>query len=86
MSIKIGHTYRHKKTGGRYEAEGLMKLQISHETLMKVCPFLNKVQALDICFGLERISFVSYSSRLDHNQIFGRPESEFLDGRFEIEE
>lgn len=83
-SIKIGKTYRHKKRGGLYEAEGLMKLQIGPETLMKIARLEPKT-AEKVSNALEKISFVSYSSKDDDSQIYGRPETEFLDGRFELE-
>ena len=85
-SVRIGGTYRHKKRGTKYEAEGLMKLQINPETLLRLVPDLRQRHAQDLHEALERISFVSYSSKDDDNQIFGRPETEFLDGRFELEE
>ena len=83
MSIKIDGIYRHKKRGGKYKAEGLMKLQISPETIRRIAPLLSLSDALHVSGALERVSFVSYSSIDDDSQIFGRPESEFLDGRFE---
>lgn len=80
--IRIGGIYRHKKTGRLYEAEGLMKLQIGKETLCRIVPGLQVEYAAQICAALERVSFISYSAQED-DSICGRPETEFLDGRFE---
>ena len=82
MGLRIGGTYLHIKRGGKYEVEGRMKLQIGTETLKKCLPGIEDRVVEAICESIEAMTFVSYSSKADENALYGRPESEFLDGRF----
>jgi hypothetical protein len=81
-SVQIGRVYRHKKRGTTYEAEGLMRLQISPETVARITG-LGEINSKRVAEALEKISFVSYSARAD-DSLWCRPESEFMDGRFEL--
>lgn len=82
-SVQVGRVYRHKKRGTTYEAEGLAKMQISPEYLRQIVPGLGPRLSKSVAAALERVSFVSYSARAD-DSLWVRPETEFLDGRFEL--
>lgn len=67
----IGKRYRHIKRGGIYKVVDRAKLQAS---TIKMSEKLRE--------KLESVTWVAYRSQVN-GILFFRPESEFLDGRFE---
>lgn len=81
--MRTGSRWRHKKRGTSYEVLGRAAMQISIKTLFphghRTTPLILEEVAVA---SLEKMSFVAYRSEAD-DTLWVRPESEFLDGRFE---
>lgn len=80
MTAAVGTVWRHKKRGTKYVIMGRSNVQISSDTLWKITPGINTAEST--AKALEKLSWITYRS-IDDDQITSRPESEFLDGRFE---
>jgi hypothetical protein len=62
---------------------GRQKIQISPGTLERIMANIpGKITLSAVCEALERITFIIYCADED-NAKWARPESEFVDGRFE---
>jgi hypothetical protein len=83
MRLKVGATYRHVKRGTTYEVLGRAKMQIGFKNLVMHCPL---AEVDRVCEQLEKISYVVYRSTGDDTAIWVRPETEFCDGRFVMED
>jgi len=80
MRFEVGARYKHVKRGTYYVLLGRAGMQISWPVMLPIAGKI--VNAGD---HLETKSFVVYRSEKD-DALWVRPESEFLDGRFELVE
>jgi hypothetical protein len=80
----FGQRVRHLARGSSYMVLGRQKIQISPETLERAIsknPMFGSTLE-QVCHVLEGMTFITYCADAD-NAKWARPESEFVDGRFE---
>ena len=81
MPLKIGGIYRHVRRGSTYEVVGRARMQIGWETVARVARTDSRPAVT--AGALEKLTFVVYRETDHDGQLWIRPESEFIDGRFE---
>jgi hypothetical protein len=80
----FGQRVRHRARKSTYMVLGRQKIQISPETLERAIsknPMFGSTTE-QVCHALEKLTFITYCADKDNTK-WARPESEFVDGRFE---